>query len=79
MRFIMSASPWILYGPNFSIARIPPSLTLPATIPENALRKDAASCSAGWSGYNLRFAMFSWVGSNGICKSGAIRIDQLKL
>jgi len=44
---MISAEPRISNGPWRWIARMPLSLTLPATIPENARRRFAASWCAG--------------------------------
>ncbi len=55
---MISGSPWISKWPRSSIARMPPSLTLPATIPEAAevggelmrglIPMEVMPCSRGW-------------------------------
>ncbi|KWV86803.1 hypothetical protein PFLmoz3_03540 [Pseudomonas fluorescens] len=76
--FMIAGSPWISYGPFSSIRRIPLSLTLPATIPENARRRLAANSWGGSAWLSCRLAMFSWVGSNGRWKPSSIFSSQLK-
>lgn len=59
IRCISSLSPCSLKGPFFSMARMPPSLTLPATMPEKARRRLAASNWGGWLRCRSRLAMLA--------------------
>ncbi len=57
---------------------MPSSFTLPATMPEKARRRFAASVCAGWSRRRSSAAIASWVGWKGRWKSTGTRSDQLK-
>ncbi len=75
---MIEGSPESSNGPWRSMALMPYSLMLPATMPENTRRRFAARSCTGWSRASRRARMDSCVTSKGSWKSSGMLSSQLK-